>query len=144
MGLPGGSSQAGADPDGTAAKSAATKLVPGVAVAGVTSQAYSVHQEWVVLRSLATNTFVAVEPPPSDEAMKVHGKAESVSLHNIFGFLRGGFLWSKATNSLVNVCNGEGEVCTGFLEHESDPHWKRLQSPITTSQLQFETIRVAK
>lgn len=30
---------------------------------GVTSQAYSPHQQWLVLRSLATNTFVSVEPP---------------------------------------------------------------------------------
>ena len=67
-------------------------------------------------------------------AVQVHGKAESISLHNIFGFLRGGFLWSKATNSLANVCNAEtGQVCTGFLEHEGDAHWKRLQSPIASS-----------
>ena len=41
------------------------------AVVSVTSQAYSPHQQWVVLRSLDTNTFLSVEPPPSEDAMKV-------------------------------------------------------------------------
>ena len=74
--------------------------------------------------------------------LQVHGKAESISLHNIFGFLRGGFLWAKATNSIANVCDAEtGQVCTGFLEHEGDAHLKRLQSPIASSLLQFETVK---
>ena len=77
---------------------------------GVTSQAYSPYQQWVVLRSLSTNTFVSVEPPPHSEALLAHGKAESISLKNIFGFLRGGFLWSKSTDSLLNVCNDDGEL----------------------------------
>ena len=37
---------------------------------GVTSQAYSDKQQWVVLRSVATNTFLSVEPQPHPQAKK--------------------------------------------------------------------------
>ena len=106
----------------------------------MTSQAYSPHQQWVVLRSLATNTFVTVEPPPHDDAMVVHGRGESISLNNVFGFLRGGFLWAKSTASLLNVCSNAEEICTGFLEKEGDPHLKRLQAPVASSHFDLETI----
>ncbi len=57
-------------------RGAAGRRVPTLASVGITSQAYGSHQQWVVLRSVATNTFVSVEPPPSDQAMLAHGKAE--------------------------------------------------------------------
>jgi len=94
----------------------------------------------VVLRSIATNTFVSVEPPPHTEAMIVHGRGESISLNNVFGFLRGGFLWSKSTGSLLSVCSLGNEVCTGFLEHEGDPHLKRLEVPTEAAHLEFVTV----
>ena len=42
--------------------------------------------------------------------MIVHGRGESISLNNVFGFLRGGFLWSKSVASLLNVCSTKHEV----------------------------------
>ena len=107
---------------------------------GVTSQAYSPYQQWVVLRSLSTNTFVSVEPPPHTEAMVVHGRGESISLNNVFGFLRGGFLWAKSTASLLNVCSMDNEICTGYLEREGDPHLKRLQAPMESAYYEFRSV----
>ena len=135
----------------TAAESAAAKQAaaarsrlgkPGSAASvSVTSQAYSSRQQWVVLRSVKTNTFVSVEPPPHSRALLAHGKAESISLKNIFGFLRGGFLWSKSTDSLLNVCNDDGELCTGYLAHADDAHRKRLQHPLESSLFEFEAVK---
>ena len=107
---------------------------------GVTSQAYSPHQQWVVLRSLATNTFVSVEPPPHPDAMIVHGRGESISLNNVFGFLRGGFLWSKSIDSLLAVCSQKDEICTGALQKPGDPHLKRLQTPVESAHFEFKTV----
>ena len=107
---------------------------------GVTSQAYSPNQQWIALRSLATNTFVSVEPPPHADAMIVHGRGESISLNNVFGFLRGGFLWSKSIDSLLTVCSTKGEVCTGYLEKDTDPHLKRLQTPTESAHFDFRVV----
>ena len=74
-------------------------------------------------------------------ALLAHGKAESISLKNIFGFLRGGFLWSKSTDSLLNVCNDDGELCTGYLAHADDAHRKRLQHPLESSLFEFEAVK---
>ena len=104
---------------------------------GVTSQVYSPSQQWVVLRSLATNTFVSVEPPPHTDAMIVHGRGESISLNNVFGFLRGGFLWAKSTASLLSVCSTDDAICTGYLEKEGEPHLKRLQVPSESAFFEF-------
>jgi len=109
---------------------------------GVTSQAYSPHQQWLVLRSLATNTFVSVEPPPHAEAMVVHGRGESISLNNVFGILRGGYLWAKSTASLLNVCSTAHEVCTGFLEREGDPHVKRLAVPLPSANFEIRRVKL--
>lgn len=121
-------------------ETARSKAFTSLAGVGVTSQAYNPSQQWVVLRSLATNTFVSVEPPPHAEAMIVHGRAESISLNNVFGFLRGGFLWSKSTASLLNICSVGEEVCTGYLEHQGDPHLKRLQSPVESALFEFHSV----
>ena len=110
----------------------------------VTSQAYSPTQQWVVLRSLATNTFVSVEPPPHPDAMIVHGRGESISLNNVFGFLRGGFLWSKSIDSLLSVCSQKDEICTGALEKPDDPHLKRLQTPVESAHFEFKTVTLPK
>ena len=96
--------------------------------------------QWAVLRSLATNTFLTVEPPPHTDAMLVHGRGESISLNNVFGFLRGGFLWSKSVASLLNVCSTESEICTGFLEKEGDAHLKRLQAPSDSAAFEFQSV----
>ena len=109
---------------------------------GVAAQAYSPHQQWVVLRSLETNTFVSVEPPPHADAMIVHGRGESISLNNVFGLLRGGLIWSKSIDSLLNICSTKDEVCTGYLEKESDPHLKRLEVPVETSHFEFRAVTV--
>ena len=42
--------------------------------------------------------------------MVVHGRGESISLNNVFGILRGGYLWAKSTASLLNVCSTAHEV----------------------------------
>ena len=107
---------------------------------GVTSQAYALGQQWVVLRSLATNTFVSVEPPPHTEANVVHGRGESISLNNVFGFLRGGYVWAKSTASLLNVCSTDESICTGHLEKEGDLHFKRLQAPLESAVFEFRTL----
>lgn len=120
--------------------SAGSTLYSSLAGVGVTSQAYSPHQQWVVLRSLATNTFVSVEPPPHSDAMIVHGRGESISLNNVFGFLRGGFLWSKSIDSLLAICSQKNEVCTGYLEKPDDPHLKRLQTPADAAHFEFKTV----
>ena len=65
-------------------------MFASVAGAGITSQAYNPNQQWVVLRSLQTNTFVGVEPPPHVEAMAAHGRSDAISLNNVFAFFRGG------------------------------------------------------
>jgi hypothetical protein len=83
---------------------------------------------------------VSVEPPPHAEAMIVHGRGESISLNNVFAFLRGGHLWAKSTASLLNVCSTQDEVCSGFLEREEDPHLKRLQLPMETASFAFESV----
>ena len=124
-------------PTTSGSKSGTYSSLAGV---GVTSQAYSPHQQWVVLRSLATNTFVSVEPPPHEDAMIVHGRGESISLNNVFGFLRGGFLWAKSTVSLLNVCSTDDEICTGFLEAPTEPHLKRLQRPMESAMFEFHTV----
>ncbi|KAL3912183.1 MAG: hypothetical protein SGPRY_008422 [Prymnesium sp.] len=83
-----------------------------VAGEDITSQAHNPHQQWVLLRSLQTNTFVAVEPPPHEEAMGAHGRSDSISLSNIFSFFRGGYIWARATDSLLNVCTEAREICS--------------------------------
>uniref|UniRef100_A0A7S0IYU6 Uncharacterized protein n=2 Tax=Calcidiscus leptoporus TaxID=127549 RepID=A0A7S0IYU6_9EUKA len=121
--------------------SRAVRLEGGrLASLGVTSQVYDRKQQWVVLRSLASNTFVGVEPPPNEQAMLAHGKADAISLNNIFGFLRGGFLWARATDSLLNVCDEDGRLCSGYLEHEADPHYKRLQHPLRSSGFEVQVV----
>jgi len=72
--------------------------------------------------------------------MIVHGRGESISLNNVFGFLRGGFLWAKSTSSLLSICSLGNEVCTGFLEHEGDPHLKRLEVPNQAAHFEFVTL----
>ncbi|KAL1515781.1 hypothetical protein AB1Y20_002397 [Prymnesium parvum] len=112
-----------------------------VAGVGITSQAYNPNQQWVLLRSLQTNTLIGVEPPPHAEAMGAHGRSDSISLKNVFAFFRGGYIWSRATDSLLNVCTTSHEICTGYLEKETDPHLKRLQHPMESAR--FTVIPVA-
>ena len=93
-----------------------------------------------MLRSVATNTFVSVEPPPHTDAMVVHGRGESISLNNVFGFLRGGFVWAKSVASLLNLCSTDDEICTGYLEKTADPHLKRLQLPMESAVFEFHAV----
>ena len=73
--------------------------------------------------------------------MVVHGRGEAISLHNVFGFVRGGFLWAKSTMSLLNVCSSDAaEACTGYLEREGDPHLKRLQAPVESAHFEFHAV----
>ena len=51
---------------------------------------------------------------------------------------------SKIDYLLANVCDNNGQICTGFLEHEGDPHWKRLQSPMPSALFQFEAVKMPK
>jgi len=76
--------------------------------------------------------------------MLAHGKADSISIKNIFGFLRGGFIWSKSTDSLLNVCTGGAGVCSGFLEREADPHYKRLQQPLASAVFEVESVHMPR
>ena len=39
------------------------------------------------------------------------------------------------------MCDAEtGQVCTGFLEHENDPHLKRLQVPVESAYFEFRSV----
>ena len=41
----------------------------------------------------------------------------------------------------MNVCTTATEICTGYLEKDSDPHLKRLQHPMESSH--FTIVSVA-
>jgi hypothetical protein len=71
--------------------------------------------------------------------MLVHGKADYISLKSIFGFLRGGFLWARATDSLLNIDSEGDRLCSGHLERR-DAHFKRLQRPIPSASFVFEVV----
>jgi hypothetical protein len=52
----------------------------------------------------------------------------------------GGFLWAKSTASLLNVCSTDNEICTGFLEQDTDAHLKRLQAPSESAYFEFRSV----
>ena len=96
-------------------------------------------ERYVVLISVASHTFLNVEPPPHREALQLTARSDELSVRCIFSsFERTRLILSLATNSLLNVDEASGEVATGA--RRGGEQMKLLRMPRRTARWQVERV----
>ncbi len=72
-------------------------------------------ERYIALISLHSHGFMAVEPPPHREALRLTARSDELSVRAIFSsFEQTHLVLSLATNSLLNLVDAQsGEVCAG-------------------------------